>query len=70
MYIIKYLDGALKEAPDLDPANPDRLLMQNVDTVYQIGRELIPVVVLKPKPKAQREKIVQKATETKIRKRA
>ncbi|MBU2514165.1 hypothetical protein KJ966_22750 [bacterium] len=64
MYIIKYLDGSLKEAPDLDPANPDKVLMQNVDTVYQVGRELVPVIILKPKPKSDRmdikERIVEK----------
>ncbi len=27
MYIIKYLDGTLKEAPELDPNHPDRELM-------------------------------------------
>ena len=57
MFIIKYLDGTLKEAPELDPSNPDKILMQNVDTVYQIGRELVPVIVLKPKPKEERKKI-------------
>jgi hypothetical protein len=57
LFIIKYLDGTLKEAPELDPANPDKVLMQNVDTVYQIGRELVPVIVLKPKPKEERKNI-------------
>ncbi len=65
LYIIKYLDGTLMEAPDLDPSNPDRQLMQNVDTVYQIGRELIPVIVLKPKPKEDRKKIIKKQSEIK-----
>lgn len=61
LYIIKYLDGTLKEAPELDPSNPDKQLMQNVDTVYQIGKELVPVIVLKPKPKEERQKVVAKA---------
>ena len=60
MFIIKYLDGTLKEAPELDPANPDKDLMQNVDTVYQVGKELVPVIVLKPKPKEERKKIISK----------
>jgi hypothetical protein len=60
LFIIKYLDGTLKEAPDLDPANPDKTLMQNVDTVYQIGKELVPVIVLKPKPKEERKKVAPK----------
>ena len=60
MFIIKYLDGTLKEAPELDPANPDKTLMQNVDTVYQIGKELVPVIVLKPKPKEERKKVAPK----------
>ena len=57
LYIIKYLDGTLKEAPELDPNHPDRELMKDVDTVFQIGKELVPVIVLKPKPKEDREKI-------------
>lgn len=61
MYIIKYLDGTLKEAPDLDPSKPDKLLMQNVETVYQIGKELVPVIVLKPKPKADRKGIAEQS---------
>jgi hypothetical protein len=60
LYIIKYLDGTLKEAPELDPSNPDAKLMQNVDTVYQIGKELVPVIILKPKPKEERKKIYPK----------
>lgn len=67
MYIIKYLDGTLKEAPELNPANPDRMLMKDVDTVYQVGKELVPVIVLKPKPKQERDKIVKTA---KAKKRA
>lgn len=59
LYIIKYLDGTLKEAPELDPNRPDRELMKDVDTVYQIGKELVPVIVLKPKPKEDRENIVK-----------
>lgn len=69
LYIIKYMDGTLKEAPDLDPNNPDRQLMQDVDTVYQIGKELVPVIVLKPKPKEQRDRILQAAAEPKDRKK-
>ncbi len=68
MFIIKYLDGSLKEAPELDPNNPDRQLMQDVDTVYQIGKELIPVIVLKPKPKEDRDRIVKEATAARAKK--
>jgi len=59
LYIIKYLDGTLLEAPDLDPSHPDRELMKDVDTVFQIGKELVPVIVLKPKPKEDRDNIVK-----------
>ncbi|MBU2647413.1 MAG: hypothetical protein ABIK68_03005 [bacterium] len=69
MFIIKYLDGTLKEAPDLDPNNPDRQLMQDVDTVYQIGKELVPVIVLKPKPKPERDRIVKEAVESKAKRK-
>lgn len=65
LFIIKYLDGTLKEAPDLDPNNPDRKLMQEVDTVYQVGKELVPVIVLKPKPKQERDRIVKETADTK-----
>ncbi len=68
MFIIRYLDGTLKEAPELDPNNPDRDLMKDVDTVYQVGKELVPVIVLKPKPKEDRTKIVQEA-QTKAKKK-
>lgn len=69
LFIIKYLDGSLKEAPELDPVNPDKSLMQNVDTVYQVGKELVPVIVLKPKPKEDRKTIKKKiATKTKPQK--
>lgn len=67
LFIIKYLDGTLKEAPELDPNNPDRELMKDVEIVYQIGKELVPVIVLKPKPKADRDKIV-KSAESKTKK--
>lgn len=69
LFIIKYLDGTLKEAPDLDPNNPDRQLMQDVDTVYQIGKELVPVIVLKPKPKPERDRIVKEAVESKAKRK-
>ena len=69
LFIIKYTDGTLKEAPDLDPNNPDRQLMQDVDTVYQINKELVPVIVLKPKPKEQRDRILQAAEDSKSRKK-
>ena len=59
MFIIKYLDGTFKEIEKLDVNNPDSLLMENVETVYQIGKEYVPVVVLKPKPKEQRDKIAK-----------
>jgi len=68
LFIIKYLDGTLKEAPELDPNNPDRHLMQDVDTVFQIGKELVPVIVLKPKPKQDRDRITKEAAEAKAKK--
>lgn len=69
LFIIKYLDGTLKEAPDLDPSNPDRELMQNVETVYQVGKELVPVIVLKPKPKEERDKVLAKENPSKTSKK-
>lgn len=69
LFIIKYLDGTLTEAPDLNPNHPDRQLMQDVDTVYQVGKELVPVVVLKPKSKEERDHIVKTASVTKGKKK-
>ncbi len=63
LFIIKYLDGTLREAPELNPNSPDRELMKDVDTVYQIGKELIPVIVLKPKPKEERDMAIKSAEE-------
>lgn len=68
LFIIKYLDGTLKEAPELNPNNPDREMMKDVDTVFQIGKELIPVIVLKPKPKEERDQAI-KAAEVKSKKK-
>ena len=59
MFIIKYLDGSFKEIVQLDVNSPDPSVMENVETVYQIGKEYVPVVVLKPKPKEQRDKIAK-----------
>jgi hypothetical protein len=42
--------------------------MQDVDTVYQIGKELVPVIVLKPKPKQDRDRIIKEAAENKAKK--
>lgn len=66
MFIVKYLDGTLKEVPELDPNNPDKELMKDVETVYQIGKELVPVIVLKPKSKTERDS--KKAAEKKAKK--
>ena len=60
MFIVKYVDGTLKEVPELDPNNPDKELMKDVETVYQVGKELVPVIVLKPKGKADKEKSTEK----------
>lgn len=66
LFIVKYVDGTLKEVPELDPNNPDKELMKDVETVYQVGKELVPVIVLKPKGKAERDK--EKASEKKAKK--
>jgi hypothetical protein len=69
VFIIKYLDGSLKEAPELDPNQPDRELMKDVETVYQIGKELVPMIVLKPKQKEERDRITKAAGEAKTKKK-
>lgn len=61
LFIVKYMDGTLKEVPKLDVNNPDPNLMKDVDTVYQIGKEYVPVIVLKPKTKDQRDQIAKTA---------
>ena len=55
----------LNDNRGIDPNHPEWELMQNVEIVYQVGKELVPVIILRPKPQAEREK-VNKAAKKKL----
>ena len=54
MFILKYLDGSLKEVSNLNISNPDKKLLEGLERVYQINKEYVPKVILQPKPKKER----------------
>jgi len=60
MYIAKMHDGSLKALDNLDPNNPDVKMLSGVEEVYQIGKVLVPTVVLKPKPKQERDEVIRR----------
>lgn len=59
MYIVKYRDGSYVELPELDMSNINIDRLHEVEVVYQISKELVPVVTLKPRPKEDRDRIVR-----------
>lgn len=59
MFLIKYKDGTYKEVEDLDPSQPDLDLLEGMEKVFQVNREWVPHMVLRPKPKAERQKLRQ-----------
>ena len=58
MYIAKKIDGTLELMPDLDEKNPRPEQIRDVEEVYVISKVLVPVLTLKPKPKAERDEIL------------
>jgi len=58
MYIGLFRDGTMRVLEELDPNNPDPELLRDIREVYQVSKVLEPVVVLRPKPKEARQKIV------------
>jgi hypothetical protein len=59
MYIVKKNDGTLAYLKRLDEKKPDPNLLRNVEEIYVIGKILVPVLTLKPKPKEERDRIIK-----------
>lgn len=59
MYIVKKNDGTLAYIKRLDEKKPDPNLLRNVEEIYVIGKILVPVLTLKPKPKEERDRIMK-----------
>lgn len=58
MYIAKKFDGTLEVLENLDEKQPDPEQLRNVEEIYFISKILVPVMTLKPKPKEERDKIL------------
>jgi len=58
MYIAKKFDGTLEVLENLDEKQPDPEQLRNVEEIYFISKTLVPVMTLKPKPKEERDKIL------------
>jgi hypothetical protein len=59
MYIAKKNDGTLEFMKRLDEKTPDPNLLRNVEEIYVVGKILVPVLTLKPKPKEERDRIMK-----------
>ncbi len=59
MYIAKKNDGKLEVIRNLDEKKPDPNQLRNVEEIYVIGKVLVPVLSLKPKPKEERDRIIK-----------
>jgi len=68
MYIAKKKDGNLELIEKLDEKNPDPEQLKDVEEIYVIGKVLVPVMTLKPKPKEDHDEIIDeiKAEKAKI----
>ena len=61
MYIAKKVDGSLEMIECMDEKNPDPELLRDVEEVYVINKVLVPVMTLKPKPKAEQDAVLEAA---------
>jgi hypothetical protein len=59
MYIAKKNDGQLEIIRNLDERKPDPKQLRNVEEIYVVGKVLVPVLSLKPKPKPERDQIMK-----------
>ena len=59
MYIAKKNDGKLEVIRNLDEKKPDPNQLRNVEEIYVVGKVLVPVLSLKPKPKQERNQIMK-----------
>jgi hypothetical protein len=55
--LIRKTDGTIQES-DIDIDNPDLDQLKDVAEVYVVGKILVPTIVLKPKPKEERDKVI------------
>jgi hypothetical protein len=58
MYIAKKNDGKLEVIRNLDEKKPDPNQLRNVEEIYVVGKVLVPVLSLKPKPKIERDQLM------------
>ena len=66
MILIRKTDGTIQES-DIDIDHPDLDTLKDVAEVYVVGKILVPTIVLRPKPKEERDKVI---TARRIRKQA
>ena len=59
MYIAKKNDGKLEVIRNLDEKKPDPNQLRNVEEIYVVGKVLVPVLSLKPKPKQERDRLMK-----------
>ncbi len=59
MYIAKKTDGKLEVIRSLDEKKPDPKQLRNVEEIYVVGKILVPVLSLKPKPKQERDRLIK-----------
>ena len=59
MYIARKNDGQLEIIRNLDEKKPDPKQLRNVEEIYVVGKVLVPVLSLKPKPKQERDRLTK-----------
>ena len=59
MYIARKNDGQLEIIRNLDEKKPDPKQLSNVEEIYVVGKVLVPVLSLKPKPRQERDQIIK-----------
>jgi hypothetical protein len=55
--LIRKTDGTIQES-DIDINHPDLDKLKDVAEVYVVGKVLVPTIVLRPKPKEERDKVI------------
>ncbi len=59
MYIAKKNDGKREIIRNLDEKKPDPNPLRNVEEISVVGKVLVPVLSLKPKPKQERDQLMK-----------
>ena len=59
MYIARKNDGQLEIIRNLDEKKPDPKQLRNVEEIYVVGKVLVPVLSLEPKPRQERDQIMR-----------